>query len=82
MAFEHPCITVEQVTLDLEHTDVIGGTLEVHTAMFLTPMQPSISYRLSNNLVTLNAFMAPIVTFMKRKTNTIIEEKKTEVAFA
>lgn len=64
--------------LDLLQNDVTGRILDTHIAKFFDTCAGI--DRLLKKLFTLSSFMAPITTFLQRKTNTTIDDKYIVVA--
>lgn len=66
----------EQDVLDQLRKEVVGETLDVHIAKFLD--MDAAADRVSKKLLTSSSLMAPVVTFVQRKSDTAIADKGTE----
>lgn len=69
-----------QVILEVLRESVIGKTLDVHVAILFD--NNAATDMLSQELQTLSSFMAPIATFVQRKTNTTIVDRNLVITKA
>lgn len=72
-------IVDDRVMLDLPHKHIIDETIDAHIKKFYDIY--AAAQGLSKTSLASISFMAPIATLVRRKTDTIMEEKKYSVAY-